>query len=79
MTTAHLLTLPVLSREQAAAQGYGPISYVFDPTEEPGIAASMEKSMKGVDAVWISQVHGYRTVVELGRKRTELRRETESH
>lgn len=78
MITTLPLTLPTLSREEADAQGYGPISYVFDPTEEPDIAASMEASMRGVDAVWICQVHGYRTVVELGRKRAEVKRENES-
>lgn len=79
MTATLPLTLPILSREEAAAQGYAPISYVFDPTEFPDIAASMEASMSGVDAVWISQVHGYRTVVELGRKLSELKRTSKSH
>lgn len=66
------LTLPMISREEAAERGYVAITTVFTPKEEPEIALSMERSMRGIDAVWITAKHGYRTVAELGRRSREV-------
>lgn len=66
------MKLPQLTREEAARQGYASITTVFSPSDEPDLVPSMERSMKGIDAVWITQTNGYRHVVELGRKANEI-------
>lgn len=67
-----ILKLPTLTREEATALGYVAISVVFAPAEEPDVAASMERTMAGIDAVWITKQHPYRTVAALGRKSNEV-------
>jgi hypothetical protein len=72
--TMWLMTLPVVSREEAQERGYVSITTIFDYTAEPDVVEGMERTMKGVDAVWIVGMSNSHRVCELGRKRNEVNR-----
>jgi len=65
-------TLPMMTRAEAEGAGYVSVTNIFDPSAEPEVVASIERSMKGVDAVWITETHAFRVVCELGRKKGEV-------
>lgn len=66
--------LPVMTREQAKEERYASITTCFDPTAEPAVVRSMERSMRGIDAVWIVARSGYRQACELARRPWEINR-----
>jgi hypothetical protein len=57
-----------LTPNEAAAQGFQAITSSIYPGESQ-IISSMERDMRGIDAVWID----YGCRIELGRKTAELR------
>jgi hypothetical protein len=69
-----LMTLPIVSREEAEALGYVSITTMFDYTAEPDVVRGMEQTMRGVDAVWIVGMSNSHKVCELGRKGNEVNR-----
>lgn len=60
--------LKVLTRLEAAKQGYRSITTGIHHTQESDVIDSIEESMRGVDAVWIKSGHYY----ECGRRIGEI-------
>jgi len=64
-------TLRVVSAETAAREGYRPITVSIDSRTEPHIFQSIQQSLRGADAVWISDNNGKRFFA--ARKASELK------
>ena len=64
------IKLSSMAPNQAKESGYEHITIPIYPKTEQHIIQSIEKSMKGIDAIWID----YGNHIELGRKKGEIAR-----
>jgi len=68
--------LPLLLSDEAEKHGYAAVTTCISTETERHIIASIERDMRGIQAVWIvARVAGNGTVngVELGRKKGEIK------